>query len=199
MRPKVVILPLNELLTDSDLESWVLLRDSLAKKYGIKLAKVKSLHPLKEVLPPWFSFREEFERIIGPNSQEIVNTVTDELDDELYKIITGKTSLIDLINNLSRYVKIVILHPFSPILSYKISKHLNKRVILLNPATLGFRPLDLGSINHAANLAGTNLDTACYLLLSKKSKVNATNFSFMPTHADVYETISNFLSRYSSK
>jgi hypothetical protein len=201
MRPKVVIVPLSEIIQLPDFANWVLLRDNFGARYGISKNKLKSLHPLNDTVPPWFSLKQELARLfinVLPEELDIINL---ELDGELLKIVKSKTEIISLLNKLSREVKIVILNPFSPLLTSQVSKLFTRNVILFNPRTMGFKMIGLNTFTHSANLAGVNLDHNSYVLVNlSESKVDTKlAYSIIDTSLGVLAALTLFKGRYKSK
>lgn len=201
MRPKVVIVPLSEIIQLPDFTNWVSLRDNFGARYGISKNKLKSLHPLNDTVPPWFSLKQELARLfinVLPEELDIINL---ELDGELLKIVKSKTEIISLLNKLSREVKIVILNPFSPLLTSQISKLFTRNVILFNPRTMGFKMRGLNTFTHSANLAGVNLDHNSYVLVNlSESKVDTKlDYSIIDTSLGVLAALTLFKGRYKSK
>ncbi len=201
MRPKVVIVPLSEIIQLPDFTNWVSLRDNFGTRYGISKNKLKSIHPLNDTVPPWFSLKQELARLfinVLPEELDIINL---ELDGELLKIVKSKTEVISLLNKLSREVKIVILNPFSPLLTTQISKLFTRNVILFNPRTMGFKMRGLNTFTHSANLAGVNLDHNSYVLVNlPESKVDTKlDYSIIDTSLGVLAALTLFKGRYKSK
>ena len=201
MRPKVVIIPLQEVTILPDYDTWVALRNTIGAEYKLKSSKMKFIHPLEDRLPPWFTMKEEFGRLLKTIEPELLNKITQELDDELFKIISSKNELISQINLLSRYVKIIFLNPFSPALSNRIGKLFSKNVVLFNPGSMGYRHGSKETFAHAANLAGVTLDKSCYLLadLTHYPEAKELNLTIIDNSLGPILGLKTFRERYSTK
>jgi hypothetical protein len=201
MRPKVVIIPFTEIAKQSDFVNWVALRDAIGLRYGISKKKITSLHPLNDAVPPWFSLKQELARLFTEITPEELSMISLELDQELLMVIKSKNEILSLVNKLSREVKIVILNPFSPLLSSEISKLFTSNVILFNPRTMGFEMKGLNTFTHSANLAGVNLDRNSYILTNcSEIKLNTNlTYSILDTASGLQASLTLFKGRYTSK
>lgn len=201
MRPKVVIIPFTEIAKQSDFANWVALRDDIGLQYGISKKKITSLHPLNDAVPPWFSLKQELARLFNEITPEELSMIALELDQELLKAVKSKTEILSLINKLSREVKIVILNPFSPLLTSHIAELFTSNVILFNPRTMGFKMKGLNTYTHSANLAGVNLDRNSYILTNcSEIKVNTNlTYSVLDTTSGLQAALTLFKGRYTSK
>lgn len=201
MRPKVVIIPFTEIAKQSDFTNWVTLRDAIGPRYGISKKKITSLHPLNDAVPPWFSLKQELARLFNEITPEDLDKIALELDQELLMLIKSKTEILSLVNKLSREVKIIILNPFSPLLSSQVSKLLTSNVILFNPRSMGFKMKGLNTYTHSANLAGVNLDRNSYILTNcSEVKINTNlTYSIIDTASGLQTALTLFKGRYTSK